>query len=251
MFSGSEVGIQIGQDLFADETPSGHRNHYGLYFSYARASGDVSGFALGFPDYAAGTLAIHAYSIAGYWTHIGPSGWYVDSVLQGSTLTADAHSHRGIGDSTHGTAITASIEAGMPFRLATNLSVEPQLQLVWQHMNVNSIQDAVSTVSFDNANAVLFRAGVRVESKFENKGVVWWPYLRASMLRASGGTDQAIFAGATALGTSLSSTAAQFGGGVVATLGGASLYATVSYVSNLDGARRNTLFGNLGVRWRW
>lgn len=88
-FDGTLVGLQIGHDIYADTFASGHRNHYGAFIGFARASGDISGFALGFPALAVGALAINAYSLSGYWTHIGPSGWYTDVVVQGSTLTID------------------------------------------------------------------------------------------------------------------------------------------------------------------
>ena len=40
------MGMQVGQDLYADTTASGHRNHYGFFLGFSRAVGDVKGFAL-------------------------------------------------------------------------------------------------------------------------------------------------------------------------------------------------------------
>lgn len=94
--------------------------------------------------------------------------------------------------------------------------------------------------------------GIRLESEFQLRGVSWQPYLRANLLHTFGGTDQTVFAGSTAIGTTLSSTAAQFGAGVAAKTGkNSSLYATVSYTTHLDGTSHNAIFGNLGVRWNW
>jgi hypothetical protein len=40
-------GAQVGDDVYSDTTASGHRNHYGFFLGFARATGDVNGFALG------------------------------------------------------------------------------------------------------------------------------------------------------------------------------------------------------------
>ncbi len=43
----------------------------------------------------AGSIAMEAVSLGGYWTHFGPSGWYVDAVTQGTWYDSDAHSTTG------------------------------------------------------------------------------------------------------------------------------------------------------------
>jgi hypothetical protein len=70
-----------------------------LMLGFARASGDVNGFAQGFRGATVGTLSVDAYSLGGYWTHVGPTGWYTDAVLQSSTLIANPRSARGVGSS--------------------------------------------------------------------------------------------------------------------------------------------------------
>ncbi len=251
-FDGTLVGLQLGQDLYADTTPGGHRNHYGLMLGYGRASGDVNGNALGFRENTVGTLAINAYSLGGYWSHIGPTGWYTDVVVQGSSLTVDPRSSRGVGSTTHGTAVSTSVEAGLPLAVGGNVTVEPQAQLIWQRVLINDLNDGISSVSFQNANGWLGRLGVRVETALQSGGVTWTPWLRANVLKTFGGTDQTVFASTTAIGTSVATTAAQFGVGVAARVNrSSSLYASAGYTTNLDGATRNSLYGNLGVRWSW
>lgn len=251
-FNGSLVGLQLGQDLYADTRDSGHRNHYGVMLGFARASGDVSGFAQGFPELTVGSLAINAYSLGAYWTHIGPTGWYTDAVVQGSSLTVDPRSDRGVGSTTHGHAISTSLEAGLPIALGGGFTLEPQAQLIWQHVSINDLQDGISNVSFQNANGWLGRLGARMETRLQRHGVTWMPYLRANLLKTFGGTDQTIYAGTDAIGSSLSTTAAQFGIGVAARMNrSCSLYASAGYTTNLDSTRRNSIYGNLGVRWSW
>ncbi|CAG9186968.1 autotransporter family protein [Cupriavidus pinatubonensis] len=253
-FSGTLAGLQIGQDLYAmaGDGPGGHRDHFGAYFGYARAAGDIAGFALGFPGYAAGKLDINAYSVGAYWSHIGPGNWYTDTVLQYSTLTIDPSTHTGTGATTHGNALALSAEGGMPLPLSPTVTLEPQVQLVWQHLSLNDLQDQVSTVTFRNADSTLARAGVRLQKVLEYRSVRWQPWLRTDILHALGGTDQTTFAATTSIPSSQAYTAARFEAGIAGKAGRrGSVYGTVGYLTSLDGVPRSAWFGNIGARWSW
>lgn len=160
-----------------------------------------------------------------------------------------------MGSTTHRHAVSTSLEGGLPVALGGNFTLEPQAQLIWQHVSINDLQDGISSVSFQNANGWLGwlgRLGVWMETRLLRNGVTWMPYLRANLLKTFGGTDQTVFAGTDAIGTALSTTAARFGVGVAARMNrGSSLYASAGYTTNLDGTRRNSISGNLGVRWSW
>jgi len=251
-FDGMLSGLQVGQDLYADASAAGHRNHYGLLLGYAHAKGDVNGFALGFHDLGVGTLSIDAYSLGGYWTHVGPSGWYTDTVVMGSALSVDPKSSRGVGSTTHGKAFAASLESGYPIALHPNLTFEPQAQLIWQRVAVDDLDDGISTVSFARSNGYLGRIGARLQGQFDQGGTTWQPYLRVNLLRSFGGNEQATFAGVTAIPTTIATTAGQIGAGVVGKLSpSSSVYATLSYTANLDSTSRETIAGNVGVRLAW
>lgn len=251
-FSGGIGGVQVGHDLYADTTPSGHRNHYGFFFGFARASGDVNGFALGFPNADAGHLSINAYSAGLYWTHIGPNGWYTDAVLLGSSLTADPQSNRGVGATTHGSAFAASIEGGLPIPLSGGLAIEPQAQLIWQHANLHDIDDGISTVSFHEASGFIGRLGVRFYGHFDASGTTFEPYLRANLWRYFGATDSATFAGVDVIPTNVAATTAQLGAGIVAKVSvRGSVFANLAWSTNLGGSHRSAIGGGLGVRWKW
>jgi outer membrane autotransporter protein len=251
-FSGGIGGAQVGHDVYADASSTGHRNHYGFFLGFARASGDVSGFALGFPNSAVGHLSVDAYSAGLYWTHIGPGGWYTDAVVLGSTLTADPVSNRGVGASTHGTTFAASFEAGLPIALPAGLGIEPQVQLIWQHASLDDIDDGISHVSFDEASGLIGRLGLRLFGNFDAAGTSWQPYLRANLWRYFGATDTVTFAASTVIPTSVSATTAQLGAGIVAKVSArGSAFANVNYTTNIGGARRSAIEGGLGVRWKW
>jgi outer membrane autotransporter protein len=252
-FGGSMFGVQAGHDVYADANANGARNHYGLFIGFARATGSVNGFALATPNLDVGQLAINAYSVGGYWTHVGASGWYTDTVLMGSSLTIDPQSHDGTGTTTHGRAVAASVEAGLPIVLPGSvLTVEPEAQLIWQHLSLNELNDGVSSVSFNGGNTFVGRLGMRLLGRFDTAGSHIEPYLRVSVLRAFGSDDHTTFAGSTVIGTVVGQTAAQIGAGVVAQVGkSASLYASAGWLTNLGGAHQRTIGGNAGVRWTW
>ena len=75
-FDGHLWGFQAGFDLAAVETWAG-RDHFGAFVGHTRANGDVRGFALGQRRTASGSVDLDATSLGLYWTHIGPSGWYL------------------------------------------------------------------------------------------------------------------------------------------------------------------------------
>ncbi|CAE6797785.1 hypothetical protein R69746_05036 [Paraburkholderia aspalathi] len=251
-FDGSVYGIQAGQDLYADRSASGQRNHYGLFVGFARATGDVDGFALGMPNLAVGHLAINAYSLGGYWTHIGPSGWYTDAVLMGSSLTVDPVSRDGLNTTTHGNAVTGSLEGGLPIPLGAGLTLEPQAQLVWQHLSLSDFNDGVSSVGFNSGNTFVGRIGARLQAQFDAFAIAWRPYLRVSFLREFGSDDKVTFGGGTVIPGTVGQTAAQLGAGVVGKFStSGSVFATLGWVTNLGGAHQRTVTGDAGVRWVW
>ncbi|WP_367619324.1 autotransporter domain-containing protein [Paraburkholderia sp. CHISQ3] len=251
-FDGTIGGGQVGQDVYSDTTASGHRNHYGFFLGFARATGDVNGFALAQPDFAAGHLSIDSYSLGGYWTHIGPGGWYTDTVLMLSTMTIDPRSNQNIGATTHGKSVTASVEAGLPIPLPLNLSIEPQVQLIYQHTHINDLDDGVSTVAFHSASSLIGRLGARLQGEFVAAGLQWQPYARVNVLRYFGGTDSVTFTGNTILPTTVGQTEGQVGAGISARVNNTvSVFASAGYLFNLGGAHQRTVEGNAGVRLSW
>ena len=140
----------------------------------------------------------------------------------------------------------------MPIPLPLNLSIEPQLQLIYQHTHINDLNDGVSTVSFHSASGLIGRIGARLLGQFSALGTQWEPYVRVNVLRYFGGTDEATFAGTTAIPTTVSQTEGHVGAGISARLNNTvSVCATAGYLFNLGGAHQRTVEGDLGVRWRW
>lgn len=251
-FNGSIVGLQAGQDLFVYESAGGHRDHFGVFVGYTRASGDVRGAALGQLNFAAGKLGIDSTSVGGYWTHIGPTGWYVDAVAMGTLYDTNARSYRGFGLKPDGAAFTGSLEAGYPVRLLANLTLEPQAQIVWQHQSLGSGHDVLSSVDFSDSDAFTGRIGARLQGQFQFGGGMWRPYLTVNVWHRFAGNDTLTFADIHPIRTAFRSTALEVGGGIVGKITAAvDVYATAAYTTDISGGEQRSFGGSLGLRVTW
>jgi outer membrane autotransporter protein len=251
-FDGSMTGMQVGHDIYADASAGGQRNHYGLFAGFAHATGNVNGFAMAVQNLDVGNLAIDAYSLGAYWTHVGPSGWYTDAVLMGSSLSADPRSHDGVSAATHGKALIGSIEGGLPIPLGADVTFEPQAQVIWQGLSFNDLNDSVSTVGFSKAGTLLARIGVRLQSHFATPAAAWQPYLRLNLLRRSGSHDTVTFGRTTTISSGTNQTAGQLNAGLVATISkSASAFVTATCTASLGGAQQRMVMADAGMRWSW
>lgn len=159
---GDLTGFQTGLDILRRTTESGHRDHAGLYFAYSNYnSSSVRGFAKGIQDLTVGELTLKGPSVGAYWTHFGPTGWYLDAVVQGSWYDADATSAYNAGLSTNATGYTASLEAGYPIHFGEDdrWLIEPQAQIVYQDVSVDGSHDQYSSVNWDAGKAWTGRLG--------------------------------------------------------------------------------------------
>lgn len=250
-FHGSIYGVQAGHDLYADSTPDGHRNRYGAFFSFARADGNVEGFVLGKPNTDAGDLSIDAYSLGGYWTHHGPSGWYTDAVLMGSKMTISPKVNDGGGASMRGHAVTGSLEAGLPLTLENGLVLEPQAQLLWQHLTLGSVNAGASKIRLDAGDSYLTRVGLKLSRNADIASTRWQPYLKVSLLRSFGQRDTATFDD-TEITNGIEQTAGELRVGAIGKIGKhTSVYAALNYRSSIGGEDQRIMTGNAGLRFTW
>ena len=138
-YSASYGGFEAGVDLWRQTSRDGAHDDAGLYIGYLTAFADVDQV---YSSARAGTVTMNAYSGGAYWTHFGPQGWYVDSVLQGAWF-GQAHGGTSLtGMSVSGSAVSASIEAGYPFPVAPSWTIEPQAQAIYQYLGMGSGADA-------------------------------------------------------------------------------------------------------------
>ncbi|WJR65193.1 autotransporter outer membrane beta-barrel domain-containing protein [Neorhizobium sp. CSC1952] len=249
-FDGNLFGFQAGQDLFGYES-GGHFDRFGLFFGYAKMDGDVKGQALGWNDLAVGDINISGTSFGGYWSHIGPQGWYVDAILMGTWFDGSASSNAGQSIGIDGTSLTASLEGGYPIALDDQWSLEPQGQIVWQRLSLDDSSDRFSSVSFDSDNAVTGRLGLRLQGKYQTDAGLIQPYLKANLWH-NFSSDQTIRFDGDPITTEIGGTSLEIGGGVIANLTEkVSLFATVDYTTNLGGEKTRIWEGNIGISIKW
>ena len=251
-FDGTFAGFQAGADLLRFESINGHSDHVGFYVAQARASGSVHGSVDGFEGALAGHVDLDASSFGGYWTHLGPSNWYIDTVVQGTHFDGTPNSIRGVSTSAKGDALLGSIEAGYPITLAPWLSFEPQVQGIWQRVWLNDALVPVATIQFDRADVFTGRAGALLRGIFGSTGALWQPYLKGNVWWGSNGFDTVAFNSFGIPTGRNGGTTLEGGGGVTGKLTRyVSVYGDASYLTAVSGESLIALKGNVGLRVTW
>jgi outer membrane autotransporter protein len=251
-FDGSFAGFQAGADLWRLESSNGHHDNIGFYVAQARASGTVHGSVDGFEGALAGHVDLDASSYGGYWTHLGPSNWYIDTVVQGTHFIGTPQSIRGVSTRVNGDAFAGSIEAGYPIALAPWLIFEPQVQGIWQRVWLDQTLVPFSTISFDRADVLTGRAGALLRGSFGNVGAQWQPYLKGNVWWGSNGFDTVTFNSFGVPTGRNGGTTLEGGGGVTGKLTrNLSVYGDASYLTSVSGESRIALKGNVGLRVTW
>jgi outer membrane autotransporter protein len=251
-FDGNLAGVQLGQDIYATRSASGHQNRLGLFIGYAHADGDIRGLVDAFPHSRAGSLQLDGYSLGAYWTHIGPSGWYTDAVAMATQLNAQLRSKEGMNERTDGTSLIFSLEGGYPIALSQHVTLEPQAQFIAQHTSFDDVSDNISTVDFRDSDSYTGRIGARLKGSYDSRSTQWEPYLRVNLWRNFNGQDKTVFGGTEVIPTEYGSTALQLGAGLVAKVNKkVSLYASADYSTDVSGDYQRTWQGTLGMRVKW
>jgi outer membrane autotransporter protein len=253
---GDLVGFQTGLDLFRRTTDIGHRDHVGLYVAHADYDASMRGLARGIRDLEVGRLQTDGASIGAYWTHFGPTGWYVDTVLQQSWYDVEATSLYGSGASTEATGYTASLETGYPVKLQENWLIEPQAQIVYQDVRVDGMQDQYSSVDWDEGAAWTGRFGARLQyTRRDARGRLWQPYGRINLWHAFSGQDGVILGqSGPAIESQFGHTALEVGGGLTARVStNVSVFGQASHRWTVDGdrSRQTATEAALGLRMNW
>ncbi|WP_116893540.1 autotransporter outer membrane beta-barrel domain-containing protein [Pseudomonas syringae] len=244
-------GYQIGHDLYAWQQNGGQTQRVGLFVAHNRLDGRVKGFAEGFTDYETGRLKLQGESLGAYWTLTTPSGGYVDAVAMGTRLDGRSRSVRGVGVDTEGRVISLSVEAGYPLPLSQRWVAEPQVQIIYQRVDLQDQHDGIAHLRFDSQAYTTGRIGLRFKGHYQLSSVPIAPYLRANLWHTKDGHDTLTFDHAEQIRTAHRSTTGSIGAGMVATLSSsASLHWSADYLSDLDDGAQgvNT---SLGFRLVW
>jgi outer membrane autotransporter protein len=246
------AGLQAGVDIYRAEHENGDRDYLGLYAALTSQTSRIEGFALGQDRLAAGKVQLSGPTIGAYWTHYGATGGYLDGVVQVNLLSASGISDYGARLDTTALGFAASLEAGYPFALGEGWEIEPQGQLIYQSLGVNSGRDAFSSVSFDADDALTARLGLRLQYSTTVGDTLLQPYAKANLWHGFGGRDSTSFA-QTSFDRAFGDTALELGAGLSAKINDTvSLFGHVDHRWSLAGQERSTVTqGSLGLRVNW
>lgn len=151
-------GFQLGIDLYRKINANGSRDAAGVHAGLGRVESQFDRVYGGKADVS----NLDGYSLGGYWTHKTAGGWYLDAVLQGTHYQSKAHSVLGAHLNVKGWGLTASLETGLPIALGQGWTIEPQAQLIYQHIALDGGMDRFGRIDYDASNAVHGRVGARL-----------------------------------------------------------------------------------------
>jgi outer membrane autotransporter protein len=261
--SGNLGGFQGGIDLLRGSLIAGHYERAGLYGAFGNVSANVNGLvtnpaATGYTLTHTGSLNLESGSAGGYWTHVGPGGWYLDGVLQGTWYGGSASTQFASLD-THGTGFIASLESGVPFALpqfGPGFVLEPQGQLLWQKVSFRQANDGLGDVALGDTTGLSGRIGLRGKWTVVTAGAqVWQPYLRANLWRDWGAEANAVYSGTDIVPLASQATMLQLGGGLTGRINAnVSLFTNADYefrVGAAQGEQRNGARAAFGARYTW
>jgi fibronectin-binding autotransporter adhesin len=251
---GRLTGFQAGTDLLA--TPDWRA---GLYVGQLDGDARVNGFASGIQNLGVGRNDLRSQYVGVYGTYTGDSGFYADAVVQsGRHRYTVEPSSLGAGVGGKGNSLLGSIEVGQAFALGgSGWSIEPQLQLIHQHMDLNNSAIAGAIVQPQADSGWIARAGVRVKGEIDTGMGTLQPYGRFNVYKTSSGTDIARFvngATTTDIAAPTGGTSTELAGGFTLALSqSTSLYGEVGklWSSGGDAKVKSSINGSLGVRVKW
>jgi len=260
--SGNLGGFQGGIDLLHGSLIAGHSERAGLYGAYGNVNSDVTGLvtnpaATAYVLSRTGSMSLNAWSAGGYWTHVGPGGWYLDGVLQGTWYYGSA-STQFANLNTDGTGFIASLEGGYPFswpQLGPGFVIEPQGQILWQKVSFRHDYDGLGDVALGDTTGPSGRIGLKTEWTIVTAGgQVWQPYLRGNLWRDWGAEADAVYSGTNIVPLLSQATMLELGGGLTGRINAnVSVFANVDYEFAVGSGddKRNGVRGAFGAKYTW
>lgn len=204
------------------------------------------------------TTSFDSDTVSLYGTWLRESGMYVDGSLSWGWYRGETDIARQKEvASPKGNGWTASIESGYPFTFANGVRLEPQAQLTWLQVKMDSFTDRDRTrVSFNDYDQAVARLGARVDRTWQDSSQnQYTPWLRANYSQGWGGTAK-VRVGDSESDNSQAFESGKFGkmwdvglGGTVTLKRDVALYAEADYRKEIDGNGAKGWRYNAGVRW--
>ncbi len=205
------------------------------------------------------TLTALSSTLAGYLTRRS-TAWYVDTTVLGTYFSRiELEPREDDGAETHGWALAGSIEAGRSVKLGTDWTLEPQGQVIVQHIEQADTQTAGTTIDFDNTDTVVGRAGLvlrvlRSRGNGDPRSFNAW--LRANYWSELSGNAETTLAAptapATVFRTDFDDDWVELSAGVAAQLNEhTSAHASVTASRGVGGSDSRAVQGTVGFKVEW
>jgi outer membrane autotransporter protein len=245
------TNLQVGTDVHIDSQRNSE-DRGGIYLNVGFLGADP----LRDDGSNAGEIQGRAYSFATYLTHRDASHWYLDSSLVATYLDdlrlEPSDDTRMI---TSAWTVAASFEGGRRFSLGSRFSVEPQLQLIAQHIQQSDADTVGAHIAFENSDTVAGRAGVSLAADIDpNRWSVW---LRANYWSDLAGDAQTTIsandgAAATVFNSDFEDSWLEIAAGIAARFSPhARMHFSISNTEGLGDSDSQALQGNVGVQVQW
>lgn len=262
--NGEQYLMQLGHDFIIHENlEKQSHNHTGAYISYGRSD-------MEFEDrYRAidGQLVDHkntgngktdAFSLGLYNTYYNRNGSYVDLVGQVSHLR-NTYNSEGLKEvKQNGLGAVISLEAGRPYALIEHKDnesgwmIEPQAQLIYQYLGLDSFHDDVRTVDQNDQHGLRGRLGIRLARNSEAKDLrTNTVYFTANVLHDFLQQSD-INIGPDTINEKYNNTWASVGVGAQLPISQHGyFYADGRYEHSFTSEKRETYKGTLGLKFTW
>ncbi len=252
-------GLQIGQDFWYKQTGNNGSNVLGSYVSYSRANTDFADKyharnGLIIADKKTGEGKSDNFSFGVTNTYYSGNGTYVDLVGQLSYLRNKYSARTGQNPgSQDGWGFAMSAEVGRSIPLSnSNWSIEPQAQLMYQYLDLDTMNDGVRNIDQNNQDALRGRVGLAVSyqagdktepsTSFYSVGNIWHDFTNPS----------SVTIGRDSIREKTNNTWGEVGVGVkIPVAKQSNIYADVRYEHNFGSSKRQSFRGNIGLNINW
>ncbi|WP_145931334.1 autotransporter outer membrane beta-barrel domain-containing protein [Yersinia bercovieri] len=237
---------QLGHDFYQGENAAGTQATAGGMITLGKQETETQDKARAVRaglSINTGKIKTDAYGLGGYYTLMTRQGGYIDLVGQGTLYRNSYQSQHDARQNGYGVAMSA--EVGQAYPVVGNWKVEPQGQLQYQYLNLNSFADDISGVNGTSYSVGQARAGVRVFSEATKQQAIK-PYLSTDVIYQLGDNPEVTIDTAT-LRPEFSKTYWQGAAGINAKVNSnVDIYADVKYQRAFDG-KMDGYAGNLGI----
>lgn len=245
--------FQAGLDLIRQNAITGQQWRGGLFGSAGELSGDVRHLNQGY----VGKNVITANAFGGYLSYTAPTGWFVNATALAATMDVKSTSIYGTSLKLDGNSYGASIDGGVPFQIGAAFQLQPEAQLLYQHLNLPSAGDQAARVRFRNTDSLAARAGLRLSTDWTPAGgfaqsiglwaraSVWYEFLGEPK------TEFSSLHGFVPFRSSLAGAWADLRAGASVNITPTAMaYVNAGYQIGFDG-RNHSYDGRLGLRILW